>query len=273
MGKDPLTRLVRGQPSTEAERRWLMVVTGMLGVAGCLGLWQLLVVTHVLDQLATPTMVSALRDLVDSVHTEHLWVGVGETLEATAIGFVIGSAAGIAFGTLIGLSQFAYESCFLVIEFFKTIPIIVILPLAVLLFGTTLKMEVLLVLFALFFPTAIQTVYGVRAVDPMILDTARAYRISGIKRISFVYLPSAAPYLATALRLGATGALLIAIVAELIAGGGGIGLQLLQAEAAGAGAYTYGLLIITGCIGMSLISGLSAIERRTLSWHEVYRSR
>jgi ABC-type nitrate/sulfonate/bicarbonate transport system permease component len=266
-------QLVRGQPATKRGRKVLAIGSGCAGIAACLGLWQLLVAAHVLDQLATPTMVTAMRNLVDSIHTAHLWTGVGQTLEAAALGFLVGSAIGIAFGTIVGLNDFAYASCFLVIEFFKTIPIIAIIPLAVLLYGTTMKMTVLLIIFGIFFPTVIQTIYGVRSVDPVIRDTAKAFRIKGLHRFFYVHLPSAAPYLATSLRLGATGALLLAILSELIAGGSGIGLQLLSAEAAGAGGYTYGLLIITGCIGMLLVTGVTAIERRVLAWHEVYRGK
>jgi len=246
-------------------------VLGALGLGIALALWQLLAATRVLDPQAIPTMVSTFRTIGDSIQTRHLWVGVGQTLEATAIGFAIGSALGIVAGTIIGLNRFAYASCFLLIEFCKTIPIIAVLPLFVLLFGTTLKMKVLAIIFGGFFPTVIQTIYGVRSVDPVVGDTATIFGLGRVRRFLMVTVPSAAPYLATGLRLGATGALLIDIVAEITAGGSGIGLQVLQAQAAGDVAYTYALLVIIGCIGMLIVLGITALERRLLSWHEVYR--
>jgi ABC-type nitrate/sulfonate/bicarbonate transport system permease component len=254
-------------------RRTRVLLLGIVGIAVALSLWQLLAVTKVFNPLAIPTMVSAFRTIGEAIRTRHLWVGVGQTLEAMGLGFLVGSAAGILAGTLIGLNRYAYASCFLVLEFFKTIPVIAILPLAVLLFGTTLKMKVLLIVFGGFFPTVIQTIYGVRAVDPVIRDTARIFGLGPVRRFFTVTMPSAAPFLATGLRLGATGALLLDIVAEITAGGSGIGLQILEAQAAGAIAYSYALLIITGCIGMLLVVGVTAIERRVLSWHEMYRAR
>lgn len=246
---------------------------GFVGLGLSLGLWQLLSAVKVLNPISIPSMVLAFHSFGYLLGTVRLWVGVGQTLEATAIGFLAGSAAGVLAGTVIGLNKYAYASCFLLIEFFRTIPVIAILPLAVLLFGTTLKMKVLLIVFGGFFPTVIQTVYGVRSVDPVISDTAEVFRLGRLRRFTTVTMPSAAPFIATGLRLGATGALLLDIVAEITAGGSGVGLQILQAQAAGATAYTYGLLIITGAIGMLLVIGVTAVERRVMSWHEVYRVR
>jgi len=243
----------------------------VVGLALALGLWQVLAVTGVFDPTAIPSMTSTARTIWDSIQTAPLWSAVGQTLEAMAIGFVLGSASGILAGTIIGLNRFAYASFFLAIEFFRVIPIIAVLPLFVLLFGTTLKMKVILIVFGGFFPTVIQTIYGVRAVDPVVRDTAAIFRLGRVRRFFLVTMPSAAPFLATGLRLGATGALLIDIVAEITAGGSGIGLKILQAQAGGDVPYTYALVVITGIIGMILVVGITALERRILAWHEVYR--
>ena len=244
---------------------------GLVGVGIALGLWQLLSATRVLDPTAVPSMTHAFDSLGAALGTSKLWIGLEQTLEGTALGFALGVVAGVLVGTVLGLSETAFRSSFLVIEFFKAIPVITILPLAVLLFGTTLKMKVLLVVFGVFFPMVIQTIYGVRAVDPVIRDTARAFGLGRRARFVSVTLPSAAPYLATGIRLGATTALLLDIVAELVAGGSGLGLQILDGEAGGAISYSYALIIFTGIVGVVLVVGLTAVERRVLHWHELYR--
>lgn len=245
----------------------------MCGVALALGLWQLLTVTRVLDPTAVPTMTVTLARLGRSIDTGSLWAAVGQTLEGMGIGFGLGSAAGILLGAILGASEFAYRSSFVVIEFFKTIPVIALLPLAVLLFGTRLEMKVLIVVFGVFFPTVIQTIYGVRSVDPVIRDTAIAFGLTRRRRFVTVTIPSAAPYLATGLRLGATAALLLDVVAELVAGANGLGLQILRGESGGAISYSYALILLTGGIGVVIVIGLTAIERRVLAWHELYRER
>lgn len=266
--RGPAARL---RSSLDGPRR-LGLIDGLAGTAIALAVWQVLSVTKVLDPVAIPSMAGAVRTAFSSLGTGQLWAGVGQTFEGMALGFVAGSAGGILVGTVVGLSKTAYASCFLIIEFFKTIPVIAILPLAVVLFGTTTQMKVLLISFGLFFPMLVQTVYGVQSVDPVIRDTARVFRLGPVRRFIWVTMPSAAPYIATGLRLGVTGALLLDIIAEITAGGSGIGLQILQAQSADAISYTYGLLLITGCIGVALVVGVTALERRVLAWHEVYRT-
>lgn len=255
--------------STPSIRKW---GAGIAGVLLALVVWQILTATKVLDPVAVPKATSALSTLWTSLGTGHLWTGVGQTMEGTAIGFGLGVVLGIGVGVVIGLSDIAHRSTFLTIEFLKTIPVIAVLPLAVLLFGTTLKMKVLLVTFGVFFPMVIQTSYGVRSIDPVVDATAQTFGITRLHRFFSVTLPSAAPFIATGMRLAAAAALLLDVLAEIVAGGSGVGLQILQGEAGGDIAYTYALIVLVGIIGVIIVLSLTAIERRVMHWHELYRA-
>jgi len=244
---------------------------GIAGVLLALAIWQVLTVTEVLDQTAVPTATTTISTLWRSLGTGHLWSGVGQTLVGTAIGFGLGVVLGVAVGVLIGLNDIAYRATFLTIEFLKTIPVIAVLPLAVLIYGTTLKMKVLLVTFGVFFPMVIQTSYGVRSIDPVVGDTARSFGLGRTMRFLWVTLPSAAPFVATGMRLAAAAALLLDVLSEIVAGGSGLGLQILQGQAGGDISYTYALILLVGIIGMVVVVGLTAIERRVMHWHELYR--
>jgi ABC-type nitrate/sulfonate/bicarbonate transport system permease component len=244
---------------------------GIAGVLFFIAIWQILTDTKVLDPTAVPTAFQTISTLWSSLGTTHLWAGVGQTLEGTALGFAIGAILGVAVGALIGLNNIAFRSSFLTVEFLKTIPVIAVLPLAVLLYGTTLKMKVVLVTFGVFFPLVIQTSYGVRSVDPTVGDTARVFGLGRASRFLFVTLPSAAPFIATGLRLGASVALLLDVLAELVAGGSGLGLQILQGQAADDISYSYALIVLVGTIGVIIVVGLTAVERRLMHWHELYR--
>jgi ABC-type nitrate/sulfonate/bicarbonate transport system permease component len=249
-------------------RKWL---AGLIGVAIAVAIWQILTVTKVLDPVAVPPASTTARTLGPSLGTARLWQGVAETLEGTAIGFALGAVGGVLVGTAVGLNEVAYRSTFLVIEFLKTIPVIAVLPLAVLLFGTTLQMKVLLVTFGVFFPILIQTVYGVRSVDPVVSDTGRMFRLNAWARFRSITIPTAAPYIATGLRLAAAAALLLDVLSEIVAGGSGVGLQIMQGQEGGDISYTYALIFLVGVIGVILVVGLMALERRVLAWHELYR--
>jgi ABC-type nitrate/sulfonate/bicarbonate transport system permease component len=251
-------------------RKW---AAALAGIVIAVAIWQILTVTKVLDPVAVPPASKTLTTLGPSLETGHLWSGVGETLEGTAIGFALGAVGGVLVGTVIGLSEIAYRSSFLVIEFLKTIPVIAVLPLAVLLFGTTLEMKVLLVTFGVFFPILMQTIYGVRSVDPVVRDTGRVFGLGVWAVFRSITLPTAAPYIATGLRLAAAAALLLDVLSEIVAGGSGVGLQIMQGQEGGDIAYTYSMILLVGIIGVILVVGLMTLERRLLAWHEIYRDR
>jgi ABC-type nitrate/sulfonate/bicarbonate transport system permease component len=153
------------------------------------------------------------------------------------------------------------------------VPVVAILPLALLLFGTTLRMKYSLVAFGVFWPLVIQVIYGVRSIDPTIKDTAKALQVRGVRRFAVVVMPSAAPFIATGLRVAAATALILDIVAELIGGGQGLGLRILTALNSGPGAYPimYAYIVATGVLGLVLAGTFLLLERRFLHWHESQR--
>jgi ABC-type nitrate/sulfonate/bicarbonate transport system permease component len=86
-------------------------------------------------------------------------------------------------------------------------------------------------------------------------------------------LPSAAPFIATGLRIAAAVALILAIIAELIGGAAGLGRDILVAEDSGASALplVYALIVITGITGIVIATAFALLERRLLRWHERFR--
>jgi ABC-type nitrate/sulfonate/bicarbonate transport system permease component len=243
-------------------------------LAAALGLWQGLSAAGVIRADEFPSMSQTAAALADLGTQSALWTAVGQTLEGWALGLVIGVAAAVAAGTLIGLNGFAYRSVIGVIEFFKAIPVIAILPIGLVLWGATLTMKFALVAFAVFWPLAIQVCYGVRSLDPVVRDTTTVLQVKGPRKFFVVTLPSAAPFIATGLRVSVAVALVVDIIAELIGGGTGIGERILLAENAGPSQYPqmYAYIVVAGVLGILLAGAFTVAERYTLHWHESQRA-
>ena len=251
-----------------------MLASRLVVLAAALGIWQALSATGVLRADEFPSMTSTMRALGDQLTTAQLWTAVRDTVASWAIGLLIGGGAAIVVGALLGLNRFAYRSAIPVIEFFKTIPAVAILPLVILKFGPTLRMTYILVAFGVFWPLTIQVIYGVRSIDPTVRDTATVLQVRGLRRFFVVTLPSAAPYIATGLRVSAAVALILSVVGELIGGAGGVGLNILNSENSGPTAYPimYAYIFVAGTLGV-LLAGVFALgERRLLRWHESQRN-
>ncbi len=266
-----------GAPRTSLLRAPRQFLTSALikvgGIVVVLVLWQVLSATGVLPSDSFPSMTAVLSKVLDELTSAAGWKAIGNTLVGWGIGFALGGAAAIVVGMALGLNRAAFRSTILVVEFMKTIPVIAILPLVVLQFGGTLKMEYIVVAFGVFWPLVIQVVYGVRSIDPLARDTAEVLRVTGLRRFSSIVLPSASPFIATGLRIGAAVALILAIIAELIGGAAGLGRDILVAEDSGASALplVYALIVITGLMGVAIAGVFTLLERRLLRWHERFR--
>jgi ABC-type nitrate/sulfonate/bicarbonate transport system permease component len=153
------------------------------------------------------------------------------------------------------------------------VPSVALIPLAVLIFGAGLESKWFLAAFAATWPILLQTLYGVRDVDPVGMETARSFGIKTPERLRRVVLPSALPYIATGVRISSAVALILAVTAELVLGAPGLGQQINIARQSGAVEAMYALIIATGLIGWGLNILLSTAERRVLHWHASQRER
>jgi len=196
---------------------------------------------------------------------------VGQTLEGWALGLGLAALAAVPLGILIGSSRLLYRALRVLIEFMRPIPSVALIPLAVLVYGTGLKTKLFLVVFASFWPLLFQAIYGVQDVDPIAQDTARAFGFGRSERLVRITLPSAAPYIATGLRLSSSVALILAVTAELVVGAPGIGKTINAAREGGDYALTYALIVVGGGLGLSLNALFLALESRLLVWHPSQR--
>ena len=267
------TRTRGRDPLRNARRIGIRYGLRIAVLAVALGLWQWLSAAGVIRKDEFPSMSQTATALWDQATTSTLWTAVGQTLEGWAIGLVFGVVAALLVGTLIGLNGFAYRSVIGLVEFFKAIPVIAILPVALVLWGATLTMKYALVGFAVFWPLVIQVCYGVRSLDPVVRDTATALQVRGPRKFALVIMPSAAPFIATGLRVAVAVALIVDIIAELIGGGSGIGERILIAENAGPSAYPimYAYIVVAGLLGVLLTGVFTVGERYVLRWHESQR--
>lgn len=266
----PAQRAPRPRPARRRARQWAV---SLAGVAAFLLLWLVLGVGGVLPAHSIPGLPATVTALGRELATDRFWSALGATLTGWGLGLLVGVVAGLLLGTLIGLSGVLQTSTAVVVEFLKTVPIIAILPLAILVLGTGLVMKVALVAFGVLWPLLVQTMYGVKSMDPVIRDTATAMGLGRVRRFFVVVLPSAAPFIATGIRVAAAGALILTIVVELIAGGSGLGVEISKAALSGAPALPamYARIIVAGILGFVMATLLTRAERRLLRWHEAYR--
>lgn len=253
---------------------WFKTAARVAAVCAALGLWQYVSVLGLLDETTFPSMSDTVAELARQFGSAELWMAIWNTVEGWGLGLLIGGSLAIVVGTVLGLNRFAYLSVIPVIEFVKTVPVIAILPLAIVVWGATLQMKVFLVAFGVFWPLTIQTIYGVRSVDPLVRDTAEIIGLRGLRRFWSVTLPSASPFVATGVRIAAAVGLILTIIAELIGGSRGLGLAILTSVNAGPSRLpaTYAYILVTGFAGVVVTLGFAKLEQWLMHWHESQRN-
>ena len=179
------------------------------------------------------------------------------TLGTAALGLLIGALGGLLLGTLLGLSRRAAQLGFLSVEVARPIPSVALIPLAMLVFGFGLRMELSVVAFACLWPMLVLTQAAVQQVEPRLLEVARALELTPRHRFTWIVGPAIVPRLFVALRLGVAIALVVAVTVEIAANPHGMG---------------YAMMIAQQSPGPGPDAGLAGLDRRGRLRHQRRRA-
>ena len=238
---------------------------GMLLLVLLLVLWQVSALCCV-SSTNWPPVTEILRALAGALGSGELVQVFGSTLWRMAAGFAIGSAAGVVLGIAMATFPLADAALRSLVELLRPIPMPAIVPPLILLLGIDHAMKVFVVSFACFFPVLVNTVAGVRAVDPTALDVARTLQVGRLRTLLQVVLPASLPYILAGMRTSLAIALIVSVVAEMIAGSEGIGYYIMTMQYAMRPSDMYAAIFLLAALGYSLNLALLAIEHRLLHW-------
>ncbi|GAA4368227.1 ABC transporter permease [Paeniglutamicibacter cryotolerans] len=243
---------------------------GLLGALIALGIWQLTAVAGSFGN-ALPTATETIGRFVELLGTATFWHDAGLTVAIALTGLGISAVLGVLLGVLMGSSRVIRAATLAIFEFLKPIPPIVVLPLMVMVLGPTTPMALVLVVIGCALGIAMQTMAGVADTDPVALSTARSYGLGRGETMWRIVLPSAGPFIGTAMRVSAPASLVVTVVAGLLGGAPGLGRSIYQAQAAGNYATLYALVAVLGILGLVFQGVAESVEAKVLHWHPSHR--
>jgi ABC-type nitrate/sulfonate/bicarbonate transport system permease component len=247
------------------------ILVPVVSIAVTLAAWELISRTGTISQNDLPAMSTSFSELWSQIQTAEFWKNFGYTVRGWGLGLLIATVLAVPLGIALGASDFAARAFRVPIEFLRPIPSAVLIPLLFLTLGANLKSEIFLATFGAFWPLLVQTMYGVRDVDPLAIDTARSFGVGPLERLVRIILPSSLPYIATGLRISSTVSLILAFTAELFMGTPGLGQAMNYAQSYGLNDQLYALALATGFLGLAIHFLMTAAERRALRWHASQR--
>jgi len=249
--------------------RWGLPV--LFGLA-FLGVWELLVIYLAVPDYVLPGPVAIIEALVSGFGSlmGSLWV----TLRITLAAFVIALILGTGFAVLFTESRLAARALYPYAVALQVTPIVAIAPLILIWVGldNAEAAVTILAVIAAFFPVLANMTAGLRAADQNLVDLFQLYGATRWQIIRGVRLPSALPYLLSAMKISAGLALIGTVVAEFVAGSGtstGLAWRIIEAGNRLQVDRMFAALVLLSLLGISLFFVLSALEHYLLRhWHD-----
>jgi ABC-type nitrate/sulfonate/bicarbonate transport system permease component len=246
--------------------RWL----GIALIAVLLVAWELAAASGAMPSLSFPRMSEILASMWRLTRSGELPAELGDSLWRMFAGYFIGILLGAAIGLLMGYFRVFYNLLEPITEVLRPIPSPAYLPIVILFLGIDDGMKIFMIAFASLFPVLINTYSGVRSIDPIQLQTARTFGVTGPKLIWKIVLPAASPYIFTGMRVSLAVALIVMVISEMVAASSGIGYFILSAQRGFKIREMFAGVLTLAVVGYVFNRIFVAIENRVLAWHYGY---
>ncbi|MFD4602705.1 ABC transporter permease [Streptomyces sp. NPDC058464] len=187
-------------------------------------------------------------------------------------GYASAAVLGVALGTVIGSYRRVRAVCEPVLEFLRAVPPPVLVPVIMLFAGIGDGMKILVIVSGCVWPILLNTVEGVRAVDPVMAETARSYGITGAARLRTLVLRSASPQIFAGLRQALSIGIILMVISEMSAASNGLGFTIVQFQRSFAIPDMWTGILLLGLLGFALSVVFQVVERRVLGWYHGLRA-
>ena len=236
-------------------------------------IWQIACVTGFVSArvLPAPTdvAVAGWKLLLSGELITNIWVSFWRA----SVGFLIGGSIGFAFGLANGLSQLSNKLTDTTLQMVRNVPHLALIPLVILWFGIDESAKLFLVALGVFFPIYLNTLHGIKTVDPQLIEMGRIYGMTNSELFRRVIFPGALPSIFVGLRFALGIMWLTLIVAETIAASSGLGYMAMQAREFMLIDVVVLSILIYALLGKVADSTARVLERFTLSWHPAFQKK
>jgi ABC-type nitrate/sulfonate/bicarbonate transport system permease component len=223
------------------------------------------------DSFYFPPLATILQTFVKLWLSPQAIPNVVPSLARFAVGYFAAACLGVAIGIPVGASRNLRATLEPVLEFLRAIPPPVLVPVLILFAGIGDEMKILVILSGCVWPVLLNTVAGVRALDEVLEDVVRCYRIGRVARLWHFVLPGASPQIFTGLRQSLSIGIILMVVSEMFAASNGIGFALVQYQRTFAIPEMWSGIILLGLIGIALALVFRAVEAWLLGWYHGLR--
>jgi NitT/TauT family transport system permease protein len=240
-------------------------------VSACLVAWEVAVNLLGIQPFLLPAPSKVVMALIKE--PVYFLQQTGHTLAETFIGFGLAVVIGVVLAIGIVYSRFLERTLYVLLVGMNAIPKIALAPLFIVWMGTEMAPKICIALLVALFPIVIDTVLGLRSVDPDMLDLAKACRSSRLHVLTKIRFPNALPSMFAGLKVGISFAFIGAIVGEFVAAQRGLGFVIVSSQATFDTARMFAAILLLSVVGTILFYLVEFAEKALIPWHVSHRTK
>ncbi|MEU4791280.1 ABC transporter permease [Micromonospora tulbaghiae] len=229
-------------------------------------IWETVPRAGLVDRVFLPPLSEVLAAWWELLRSGQLADHVGASLTRSLTGLALAVVTAIPLGLLIGWYRPLADLLSPLLEVFRNTAALALLPVFVLILGLGETSKIALVLYACSWPILLNTVAGVKGVDPLLIRSARSMGLNHLRLFQKVILPAAVPTVFTGVRLAGAYSILVLVAAEMVGAKAGLGYLVNYAQYNFAIPDMYAGIITISAIGLVVNQLLVAGERRFSTW-------
>jgi ABC-type nitrate/sulfonate/bicarbonate transport system permease component len=213
-----------------------------------------------------PAPTAVAQRLGQVLRSGELFAPLGATLYLLFCAYLAASVTAVVLGLLMGRIAALYNLLEPLVEVLRPLPKAALLPPLILFLGLGDAMKMTIIGLGVFFPVLINTVQGVRGVDPVLVDTGRTLRCGRLALLAKVVLPASMPLILAGMRVALGLGLILVVIAEMLAGTGGLGYVVIDMQRSFRVQEMYAWIVILAVLGYALNAVFVTLERRVIHW-------
>ncbi len=215
-----------------------------------------------------PALTAVLGRIWDDAVTGDLAINTALTLYRALVSFAICAVLGTAIGMAMSRNKIANWFFDPIVSVGFPMPKIAFLPVVILWLGVYDVSKITIIVIDAIFPVIAATVVGIQAVERELIWSARNMGATNREVLTQVVFPAALPQIMTGLQVALPLTLIVAVVAEMLMGGYGLGGAMMTASRFANSVGVFAGIVEIAVIGYVMVKGMSMIRRRLLIWHQ-----
>ena len=260
------------------------IVRNIVGTVGVLAICELVGRSGLANPkyLPPPSIIAAR--LVDLFNDRGFSLDLTQSVLSWAMALAIAIGLAVPVGIIFASMPLVRSAFSIVVEFLRPIPSVALIPLAIIAIKTNPEMKISLAVFGAFWPILFNTMHAMGDIEPVQINTARAFNTGRVRTLLSVKLPSITPFVFTGIRISASVALILIISTEILAGGGfdseelwkrgGLGTYIADVSTGAARMdLAFAASFVAGFVGVIINMIFTGIQRRWINWSDGDRNR